>query len=119
MVCTPRHRKSSSRIAVAIVIVCIVIAVVGWHDGLFGTTSIADINHGDVSDGTPVTIKGILALRIGNLHTVTSMDGDYAVAFEWTGTSPAIDSVVVVRGVVDTAFTLNGVSSVEAVWVLR
>lgn len=101
------------------VIAGLVVAFAGWHDGLFGTTSIKSINEGDIPTNTSVVIKGKLVFRLGNLHTVASEDEENAVLFEWTGQSPPIDSIVIVRGKVASAISLKDVTSVETPWLFK
>ena len=100
---------------VVVIVVAISVSVVAWHDGLIGVTEISDINNGTVSNGTSVTIKGEVTLRIGNILTVS--DGSNFVGFEWTGAS-TLNSIVVVRGVVGSLITLTDVTSVEIVWII-
>jgi len=100
---------------VVVIVVAITVGVVAWHDGLIGVTEISDINNGTVSNGTSVTIKGEVTLRIGNILTVS--DGSNFVGFDWTGAS-TLNSIVVVRGVVSSLITLTDVTSVEIVWII-
>lgn len=116
----PKKKKSSKKaIGVAFFIIIVAVGIVAWHDGLIGVTSIADINAGNIDNGTAVTIKGKLIFRAGNLHTVKSLSGDNFVIFEWAGSSPPLDLIVVVRGVVSSIGTLSDVTSVEVVWVFQ
>ncbi len=116
----PRKKKSNKKaIGMVFLIIIVAVGVVAWHDGLIGVTSIAEINAGNVDNGTSVTIKGRLVFRAGNLHTVRSISGDNFIIFEWAGSSPPLDSIVVVRGVVSSIGTLSDVSSVEVVWVFQ
>ncbi|MHA1927232.1 MAG: hypothetical protein ACTSV2_01495, partial [Candidatus Thorarchaeota archaeon] len=85
-----RKKKKSSTgklILVVAFIAIISLGVVSWHDGIIGTTTIADINQGDVDTGTSVTIKGELIISVFNILTVSDGDG-HAVAFSWEGTEP-------------------------------
>jgi alpha-acetolactate decarboxylase len=116
----PRKKKSKSKsntkiIGIIILIVIIAVGVITWHDGLIGTTSIRDINQGDVESGTAVTIKGELTLLLGNVMTVSGDGG--ALGFLWEGTKPPMNSIIVVRGIVENPIWLRDVSSVEAVWI--
>jgi len=99
---------------VVVLIVVVSVGVVGWHDGLFGLTSINDINDGLVSVGTHVAVKGIITARVGNFVTV--QDGLNILGFIWAGAS-TLDSIVVVRGVVSSFITLANVTSVDIVWI--
>jgi alpha-acetolactate decarboxylase len=91
------------------------VSFVAWHDGFVGTTSIKDINQGEIESGTAVTIKGELTILVGNLMTV-SADGA-AIGFMWEGTKPPLNSIVVVRGVVENPIWLRDVTSVDAIWI--
>ncbi len=104
-------------VGLVMVVAIIAVAIVAWHDGLFGTTEIRDINQGDIDNRTAVTIKGELTARIGNLLTVK--DGSYFVAFFWEGEIPALHSIVVVRGTVSSVISLADVTSVDAVWIFQ
>ena len=99
-------------IALIIVIAVVTIGVTSWHDGLFGTTEIRDINQGDLAVGTAVTIKGELTARLGNFLTVSS--DDYGVGFIWEGTAPPLHSIVVVRGL----FKVSSHSLMLPQWML-
>ncbi len=112
-----RNQSSSCKAIIVLVIICVVgLSYVAWHDGVIGTTSIKAINDGDVSTGTRVTVKGQLTLRLGNLHTISTLDGHNTLVFVWEGVSPAIDSIIVVRGTVSSVLSLSNVTSVETVW---
>ncbi len=115
----PKKKSSKKAIGVALFIIIVAVGIVAWQDGLIGEASIADINAGNIDNGTAVTIKGKLIFRAGNLHTVKSLSGDNFVIFEWAGSSPPLDSIVVVRGVVSSIGTLSDVTSVEVVWVFQ
>jgi hypothetical protein len=113
----PKRKKGKPIAKIFLVVVVIVIVslgVVSWHDGLFGLTSINDINDGLVSVGTPVSVKGEITARVGNLVTV--QDGLNILGFTWTGAS-TLNSIVVVRGVVSSFITLADVTSVDIVWI--
>jgi hypothetical protein len=106
--------KSTTKILLVVALIVIVaIGVVSWHDGLFGLTSISDINGGLVAVGTSVAVKGEITARIGNLVTV--QDGANILGFTWTGAS-TLNSIVVVRGIVSSILTLSDVTSVDIVW---
>jgi len=109
-----KGKPTAKILLVVVVVVIISVGVVAWHDGLIGVTEISDINNGTVSNGTAVTIKGEVTLRIGNILTVS--DGSNFVGFEWTGAS-TLNSIVVVRGVVSSLISLTDVTSVEIVWI--
>ncbi|MHA1780802.1 MAG: hypothetical protein ACTSYL_08050, partial [Candidatus Thorarchaeota archaeon] len=94
-----------------LVVIIVAVGIVAWHDGVIATTSIKSINDGDVDVGTAVTVKGKLTLRVGNVHTVTALDSSNTLVFVWDGDSPAIDSIIVVRGKVHSVVSLNEVSS--------
>ena len=108
--------KSKSRmIGIILVLVIVATSVIMWHDGVIGTTSIRDINQGDVESGTAVTIKGELTILVGNLMTVS--ENGAGIGFMWEGTKPPLHSIVVVRGIVDNPIWLRDVTSVDAVWI--
>ncbi len=117
----PRKKGKSKGKAIVTVLVIIIVAVgiVAWHDGMIGTTSIKSINDGDIDNGTEVTVKGKLTGRIGNLHSIEALDGNGGLIFVWDGNSPAIDSIIVVRGKVGSVVSLDSVSSVVTVWVFK
>jgi len=107
--------KPVAKILLVVALIAIVtIGVVAWHDGLFGLTSMNDINDGLVAIGTPVSVKGEVTARLGNLITVN--DGPNGLIFEWTGAS-TLHSIVVVRGVVGSILSLANVTSVDVVWI--
>ncbi len=111
--------KSNKRVVLVIAVVAVIaVSVVAWHDGLIGVTSIGDINSGDVSTGTKVTVKGELTFIFQDVMTITDDDGN-SLAFTWDGDKPALGSIVVVRGEVTSFITLGEVTSVDAVWLLR
>ncbi len=113
----PKKKKGKPVAKILLVIVLVVIVSVGvvsWHDGLFGLTSINDINDGLVSVGTPVAVKGEITARVGNLVTV--QDGLNILGFTWAGAS-TLNSIVVVRGIVSSFITLSNVTSVDIVWI--
>ena len=113
----PKRKKGrpvAKILLVFVLIAVIAIGVVAWHDGLVGLTSINDINDGLVPNGTAVTIKGEIILRVGNFITVS--DGSNAVGFIWEGASQ-LNSIVVVRGIVTSFVTLGNVSAVNIVWI--
>jgi hypothetical protein len=115
----PKKRRSSrGRVAFAVVVIAVVaFAVIAWHDGLIGVTSIADINSGDVSVGTVVTVKGELTGRLGNVHTVS--EGSNFLVFTWDGTSPPVNSIIVVTGEVSSLLTFDSVTAVRQVLVFQ
>ncbi|MCF2136358.1 MAG: hypothetical protein K9W43_03875 [Candidatus Thorarchaeota archaeon] len=102
-----------------LVVIIVAVGIAAWHDGVIATTSIKSINDGDVDSGTSVAVKGKLTLRIGNVHTITALDSSNTLVFVWDGDSPAIDSIIVVRGVVQSAVSLKDVSSVQTVWIFK
>ena len=113
-----RKKKRSNRNPILAIVIVAVIAIglIAWHDGFIGRTSIADINSGDVSNGTKVTVKGEITFILFDAMTITDENGD-GIVFVWDGTKPPLHSIVVVRGEVSSIITLNQVTSVEAVWV--
>jgi hypothetical protein len=115
----PKKRRSSrGKVTLAVVVIAVVaVAVIAWHDGLIGATGIADINSGDVSVGTVVTVKGELTGRLGNVHTISQ--GSNFLVFIWDGTSPPIDSIIVVTGEVSSLLSLDSVTAVRQVLVFR
>ncbi|MHA1964821.1 MAG: hypothetical protein ACXACG_06375 [Candidatus Thorarchaeota archaeon] len=107
--------KPVAKILLVVVLIAVVtVGIVAWHDGLFGLTSINDINDDLVPIGTPVSVKGEITARLGNI--ITLQDGANLLAFEWEGAS-TLNSIVVVRGVVGSIFTLANVTSVDVVWI--
>ena len=113
-----RKSKNSTRnlILVVVIVAVVTLGVIGWHDGLIGVTSMEDINHGDIDNGTVVTVKGEYIGDLFNVHSVRDTDGN-GIAFHWDGATPAVGSMVVVRGEVTSIITLGEVTSFEAVWV--
>ncbi len=113
----PRKKKGQSKTKILLVIVVIAVVTVGvvaWHDGLIGITRVQDINNGTVSVGSSVVVKGEITFRFGNLITISD-DGNI-VAFIWSGPS-TLNSIVVVRGVVESFVMLTDVTSMEVVWI--
>ncbi|MFX1483384.1 MAG: hypothetical protein ACFFCP_09365 [Promethearchaeota archaeon] len=107
--------KPVAKILFVVVLIAVVtIGIVSWHDGLFGLTSINDINDGLVPVGTPVAVKGEITGRLGNIITIQK--GLNLLAFEWAGAS-TMNSIVVVRGSVGSILTLANVTSVDVVWI--
>ena len=77
-------KKGTSRgkILIGIILILVVgIAVLGWHDGLFGVTPIENINNFSVDNGTAVTVKGEITLIFGDL--VTIQDDTGSLGFTW------------------------------------
>ena len=109
-----KGRPVAKIILVVVLLAFVTVGIVSWHDGLIGLTSINDINDGLVPNGTHVSVKGEVTLRVGNVITVS--DGANFVIFDWTGAS-TLNSIVVVRGVVKSIITLSNVTSVDIVWV--
>ncbi len=109
--------KSTSKILIVIILIAVVsIAIVGWHDGLIGTTPMGSINDFTVESGTAVTVKGEITLIV--LTVVTIADSTGGVAFEWADASSlTLHTLVVVRGVVFSPHILTDVSSVAQVWI--
>ena len=114
---------------VVIVIIALVAgAVTMYHDGLIGVTPIEDILEWDIidgfaiDDGTAVSVKGTITGINTLLNWVTINDGTGSVVFEWGFADDLeVDSVVVVRGLVDTELVflriIGDVSSVQVVWL--
>ncbi len=109
-----KQGKPIAKILLVIVVIAVItIGVISWHDGLFGLTSINDINDGLVPVGTNVAIKGEVTLRVGNILTIS--DGPNFVFVQWEGSS-TLHSIVVVRGNVATIASLENVTSLDVVW---
>lgn len=110
--------KSSGKIIIGIILVAVIaVAILGWHDGLFGVTPIENINNFSVDNGTAVTIKGEITLIFGDLVTISDSTG--SLGFTWADSgSLSLHSIVVVRGVVSSFITLTDVSSVALVWLI-
>jgi hypothetical protein len=116
----PKRSKSTRNIVILLVIVLIAgLGIIASHDGLIGATSIVDINNGNVPNGTQVIVKGEVTARLGDIHTITVIGGSNTLVFTWSGSSPPLHSVIVVRGVVSSVITLSAVSSVDVVWLFR
>ncbi len=111
---TKKKGKSAVKILLGIVVIAVIaVGVIAWHDGLFGLTSINDINDGLVPFGTAVAVKGEITGRIGNIITIA--DGSNFVLINWAGAS-TLNSIVVVRGAVSLPAILANVTSVDVVW---
>lgn len=116
----PKKSKSKRNIVILLIIVLIAgLGIIASHDGLIGATSIVDINNGDVPNGTQVVVKGELTIRFGDVHTITVVGGGNTLVFTWSGSSPPLHSIIVVRGTVSSLLTLSDVSSVEVVWLFK
>ncbi|MBD3405354.1 MAG: hypothetical protein GF411_04345 [Candidatus Lokiarchaeota archaeon] len=113
-------RKKSSKLPLILVLIIIGAAgFIAYHDGLIGTTALRDINQGDISEGTAVSVKGEIDYVSGlGVTVVTVYDGDgHFVVFNYDGALPAKNSIVVARGIVDSPFSLRDVSSIDAVFI--
>ena len=126
----PKGKKSSkSRLIVVVVIIALVAgAFVMYHDGLIGVTPIEDIHEGnlvdgwEIEDGTAVSVKGTITAINTLLNWVTINDGTGSIGFTWGFADDLeVDSVVVVRGVIDTELVIlrfiDEVTSVQVVWL--
>ncbi|MFW9917969.1 MAG: hypothetical protein ACFFED_00040 [Candidatus Thorarchaeota archaeon] len=124
----PKKKKSSnSKLPVAVLVVALVAcAIIILHDGLVGVTPIEDILEFDIidgfdmDDGTVVTVKGTITSITGDWVVIN--DGTGSIGFEWDAADDLTeDTVVVVRGVVDTTLLvvriLSDVSSVQPIWL--
>jgi len=121
--------KSGRKVIIGIILVAVVaVAIIGWHDGLVGVTPIEDIHAGnlvdgwDIADGTAVTVKGTITAINTLLNWVTINDGTGSIGFTWGFADDLeVDSVVVVRGVVNTELVIlrfiDEVTSVQVVWL--
>jgi hypothetical protein len=113
----PKKKKGKpvTKILLVVFVIAVVsVGVVAWHDGLIGLTSINDINDGLVSNGTAVSVKGEITIRVGNFITLN--DGANFVVFYWEGAS-ILNSIVVVRGIVESIVSLRNVTAVDVVWI--
>jgi hypothetical protein len=111
-------KKGKPIVPILIVVALIAVgslAVVAWHDGLIGSTSLGSINNLTVSSGA-VTVRGEITEISGT--TITLNDGTGGVEFEWAGPA-TLHSIVAVRGVITSAHHLGLVSSVEVVWLFH
>ncbi|TXT55099.1 MAG: hypothetical protein BAJATHORv1_40008 [Candidatus Thorarchaeota archaeon] len=118
--CMPRKKSSK----LPLILVLIIIGAAGflaYHDGLIGTTSMRDINQGDIAEGTAVSVKGEINYVSGfGVTVVTIVDSnDNFVVFSYDGTLPPQNSIVVARGIVDGPYSLRDVTSIDAVWVFQ
>ena len=102
-------------IGIICVIAIISFSFVLWYDGMIRTTSIRDINQSDIEAGTAVTIKGELVLIMEDVMTVSGDGG--VIGFRWEGTKPPLNSIVVVRGIVQNSIWLRDFTSVDTVWI--
>ncbi|MHA2021567.1 MAG: hypothetical protein ACW98J_05565 [Candidatus Thorarchaeota archaeon] len=94
--------------------------VIAWHDGLIGATAIEDINGGNVSNGTVVTVKGELIYVLGNSFIVIPPEGGFqGLLFTWDGWIPPQHSIVAVTGTVSSLVTLSDVTSLRAVIIFQ
>lgn len=115
-------RKKSSKLPLILVLIIIGAAgFLAYHDGLIGTTSMRDINQGDIAEGTAVSVKGEINYVSGfGVTVVTIVDSnDNFVVFSYDGTLPPQNSIVVARGIVDGPYSLRDVTSIDAVWVFQ
>ncbi|MHA1924722.1 MAG: hypothetical protein ACXABV_13520 [Candidatus Thorarchaeota archaeon] len=118
----PKRKKGSKGKLVGLLfgIIIIAIIVVAWHDGAIGATSIQEINGGNVSNGTVVTVKGELIYGLGNSFIVTPPEGGFqGLLFTWDGWIPPQHSIVVVTGTVSSLLTLSDVTSLRAVIIFQ
>lgn len=113
----PKKGKSTVKILVIVVTVIAVasLVVVAYHDGLIGVTPMGDINNLIVSSGA-VTVKGEITSIVGT--TIQVYDGTGGLQFEWAGPA-TLHSIVVVRGVISSAYFLYLVSAVDVVWIFH
>ncbi|MHA2386399.1 MAG: hypothetical protein ACXAEE_09355 [Candidatus Thorarchaeota archaeon] len=118
----PKRKKGSRRNLFGLIFVILVIAivVVAWYDGFIGATAIEDINGGNVSNGTVVTVKGELVYGIGNSFIVIPPEGGFqGLLFTWDGWIPPEHSIVVVTGTVSSLLTLSDVTALRAVIIFQ
>ena len=118
----PKRKKVSKGKVFGLLFGIIIIAVIiiAWHDGVIGATSIADINGGNVSNGTAVTVKGELIYVLGNSFIVIPPEGGFqGLLFTWEGWIPPEHSIVVVTGTVSSLVTLSDVTSLRAVIIFQ
>lgn len=107
--------KPVTKILIVVVLIAIIsVGVVGWHDGILGTTPCGDINDLSVDSGTTVRVRGEITIIL--LTAITLSDGTGGVIFQWAGPA-TLNSIVVVTGVVQSAHFLHLVSSVDVVWI--
>ena len=125
----PKKKKNSkTKLLVVIVIIALVAGTVTmYHDGLIGVTPIEDILEWNlidgfaIDDGTAVSVKGTITGINTILNWVTINDGTGSIVFEWGFVDDLeVDSVVVVRGILESVGFIRGidVSSVQVVWLL-
>ncbi|MGY5860412.1 MAG: hypothetical protein RTU63_13660 [Candidatus Thorarchaeota archaeon] len=123
-----RKKNSKTKLLVVIVIIALVAgAVTMYHDGLIGVTPLEDIHEWNIidgfamDDGTAVSVKGRITGINTIINLVTINDGTGSLGFEWGFADDLeVDSVIVVRGIVQTlGFIrfLDDVSSVQVVWL--
>jgi hypothetical protein len=118
----PKRKKGSKGKVLGLLFGIIIIAViiVAWHDGVIGATAIEDINGGNVSNGTVVTVKGELIYALGNSFIVIPPSGGLqGLVFTWNGWIPPEHSIVVVTGTVSSPLTLSDVTSLQAVIIFQ
>ncbi len=118
----PKRKKGSKGRIFGLLLGIIIVAllVIAWHDGIIGATAIEDINGGNVSNGTVVTVKGELIYVLGNSFIVTPPGGGFqGLLFTWVGWIPPQHSTVVVTGTVSSVLTLSDVTSLRAVIIFR
>lgn len=118
----PRKKQKKSRaksIAILLILIGVIVVAISWHDGLINTTSIESINNGDVPNGTVVIIRAKMSGAVLDLVSVVGVDGSGALMFTWDGAKPATDSIVVIRGIVSSPFTLEDVTQFEEVWLFK
>jgi len=106
-----------------LVVVTVSTCVVAWHDGYGQLTKISDINEGIIPAGTVVTVKGnvtqVLIEFIDNTQWVFISDGSGSLHFVWRDTAPPEQSIVVVRGTVDSESSLGNVTFCDVVWLFN
>ncbi|MFX0053512.1 MAG: hypothetical protein ACFFAX_04350 [Promethearchaeota archaeon] len=118
----PKRKKGSKGKAFGLLfgIIILAVLVIAWHDGVIGATSIEDINGGNVSNGTVVTVKGELIYALGNSFIVIPPSGSLqGLVFTWDGWIPPEHSIVVVTGTVSSMLTLSDVISLRAVIIFQ
>ncbi len=117
---TRKRKKSKIKpIAILLILIGVSVAIIAWRDGILSTTSIENINNGEIPNGTTVTVRAKMSGIILNMVSVVGIDGTGGLMFIWEGAKPATNSIVVIRGNISSPFTLNNVMRFEEVWLFK
>ncbi len=119
----PKRKKGRSNgKIIAVFLIIAVIGYISYHDGLFGVTPINKIT--DAMAEQDVRIKGKVIEVQASLNVFRISDGSSSIWVKWELDLPAVNSTVVVTGVVKAQNIVITVLWIEAtsitpVWIFK